>query len=74
MAVYVNGQLRGLNVNLTKPSDMNLWWIGASGNGATKARDDTFRGFPGVIDEVRILRRELSAAEVQQRHEGLRVE
>jgi len=66
MAVYVNGHLRGLDMNLTKASDMGLCWVGTSGNGGTKDDGDTFSGFPGAIDTVRISRRELSAEEVRR--------
>ena len=64
MAVYVEGKLIGLNMDLTKASEMKAFWVGASGNGATTDPHDTFGGFPGALDEVRIYRRELTPAEI----------
>ena len=72
MALYLNGQLVGLNMALTEPSDMDLLHIGASGQGRTREPDDTFAPFQGVLDEVGIYRRELSLREVRQRYLELR--
>ena len=65
MATYIDGRLAGLNMDLTRPSTMSAFWVGASGNGATKASHDLFKGFPGAVDEIRIWRRELSSSEVR---------
>ena len=72
MALYLNGQLVGLNMALTEPSDMDLLHIGASGQGSTREPDDTFAAFQGVIDDVAIYRRELSLREVRERYRKLR--
>ena len=61
MALYLDGQLRGLDTTKTEPSVHPVANIGASGV------EELSKCFPGVIDEVRLYRRELSAAQVKQR-------
>ncbi|MBT3291918.1 MAG: hypothetical protein HN380_31535, partial [Victivallales bacterium] len=70
--LHLNGQLVGLNMALTEPSDMDLLYVGASGQGSTREPDDTFAAFQGVIDDVAIYRRELSLREVRERYRKLR--
>ncbi|MCM8816578.1 MAG: DUF4838 domain-containing protein [Candidatus Omnitrophica bacterium] len=69
MALYINGNLVSLNLKTVEPSDWHICVIGA---GTTYGRTDekeycgTLHSFfKGVIDELKIYKRELSAEEIR---------
>lgn len=66
MSLYINGDLAALDMAVTDPSRYPVAFVGASGDGRTKAPDDVGECFKGAIDEVRIYRRELTYAEVRR--------
>lgn len=66
MALYIDGQLRGLDTTKTEPSVHPVANIAASGIHELEGC------FPGAVDEVRVYRRELSAAEVRRLFEERR--
>ena len=66
MSLYIDGNLAALDMAVTEPSRFNAAFVGASGDGRTKAPADVGDCFKGAIDDVRIYRRELSYAEVRR--------
>ena len=72
MAVYIGGELMGLDTTTTSPSKYLVALIGASGDGATKDARDVTGCFKGAIDEVRIYRRELSYREIRYHAQAAR--
>jgi hypothetical protein len=73
MTVYVDGKIIGIDVFLTKPSEMPLFFIGASGN-PSKDGPEVVDCFKGAIDEVKIYDRELSPGEVAENYNALKQE
>lgn len=71
MALYHNGVLVAMDPALTRASEYGLGFIGAGGK---KNADDVGDHFHGVIDEVKIYRREITPQEVRNHYEAERPE
>lgn len=70
MSLYINGDPVAIDNSKVKSSNWPLALIGASGGTGVGGRLADFNGFfKGVIDEVRIYHRELSAEEIKQRYQ-----
>lgn len=66
MAMYINGVLVAMDPTLNRSSDFGVHFIGAGGRRGPEQMIDHFKG---VIDEVKIYRRELTLGEVQNKFE-----
>ncbi len=66
MTLYIDGELSAFDTTKTEPSVHVIANIGAGG---TEKLTDCF---PGAIDEVKVYRRELSAAEIKRSAQALR--
>ncbi|MCM8773015.1 MAG: DUF4838 domain-containing protein [Candidatus Omnitrophica bacterium] len=69
MALYVNGELVALNPYANEPSDWHICLIGA-GTTYGRVKEEEYSGalhsfFKGIIDEVKIYRKELNSKEVK---------